>query len=537
MKNTFMAGLILSFGLLISCGSHKPDQVINWNNEIIYHVMPRSFYDSNGDGHGDFRGFAQKLDYLKELGVTTILFTPIYESDFYHNYFPVDYRKIDPEYGTMDEYIYLIKEIHRRDMKFLMDMETQYAQSGNIWFDDSYLNPQSEYSNFIYYRDSLNQYPEQIFTKPYSDLNYFEAWPNQDRNIVFLDLNNDEVKRYMLDFYSFWVDPNQDGVFDDGVDGFRIDHIMDDLDYKGIFTNMYAEFWAPIFSRCKEINPNLFVLGEQSNWNTYGEEMVSKSGADAAFSFPLRFAISGKNGTHDMYSSEEQSILIDPNRVHEEVEKTSIRFDDNTYSVLFLENHDTDRWASIIGEKQGLLRVGAVLNLLLPGVPSIYSGQELGLTGVKGDYGSDANHIPVREAFPWDADMTSVGNAIWYKGDGGWWTNSIWMTGAVDSLNLNYQKAQPFSTWNLYHNLIQLRKNTACIKTGGYRSNMQPTEGVISFTRYLPDVQVSVYLNLTENMQPIQLTNNSGIPVFAEGFNESSSALSAYGILITKYEK
>ena len=83
-----------------------------WNDDIIYHVNQRSFFDSNGDRHGDLKGFVEKLGYLKELGVTTILFTPLYESDFYHNYFAKDYEKIDPEYGTMEDYLDSVSYTH-----------------------------------------------------------------------------------------------------------------------------------------------------------------------------------------------------------------------------------------------------------------------------------------------------------------------------------------------------------------------------------------------------------------------------------------
>ncbi len=131
--------------MLLSCSEvheNKGNNTVNWQDEVIYHVMQRSFYDSSGDRHGDLKGITGKLDYLEELGVTAILFTPLYKSDFYHNYFPVDYEKIDPRYGSMDDYFEFIEAVHDRGMKFIMDMETQYVQNGNLWFEDSYMNPE-----------------------------------------------------------------------------------------------------------------------------------------------------------------------------------------------------------------------------------------------------------------------------------------------------------------------------------------------------------------------------------------------------------
>lgn len=481
--------------------------LINWKDEIIYHVMQRSFYDSNGDLHGDLNGFVEKLDYLQSLGVTTILFTPLYESGFYHNYFPTDYEKIDPEYGTMEDYLNFVKAVHQRGMKFLMDMETQYAQSGHRWFDDSYQNPDSPFSDFIYYSDSANQYPEQIFMPSRSPLHHFKAWPDKRHHIVLLDLNNPKVKKWMIDFYAFWVDPNGDGNFEDGVDGFRIDHIMDDLDKLGIFTNLYEDFWKPIFKHCKTINPNLFVLGEQSDWNEYGNKMVQQSGADAAFSFPLRFALAGEEVTSNMYEDGAISTpLSKPSKIHETIIETIKRFPEGTYSVNFIENHDTDRWASIVEERQGLLKTAAALNLLLPGVPSIYYGQELGVTGKKAEYGSDANHIPVREAFPWHPDANTPGVAAFYKETGAWWEQSYFQNGGSIRFALNIQQADPKSIWNLYRSLIALRKKYHAFKYGDYQALILDSPKIMAFTRTWEEEKILVLLNLSEEKIEYELS-------------------------------
>jgi len=529
--------LILTF---ISCkqiNNTKLNEEANWNDEIIYHVMQRSFYDSNGDRHGDLNGFVEKLGYLQELGVTTILFTPLYQSDFYHNYFPTDYEQIDQEYGTKEDYLNFVKAVHAHGMKFLMDMETQYAQSGNIWFDDSYKNPKSPYSDFIFYSDSMNSFPEQIFFPSKSPLHEFKAWPGPTHNIVHLDLNNEEVKKWMRDFYISWVDPNGDGKFDDGVDGFRIDHIMDDLDNKGLFTNMYRDFWNPIFTACKTINPKLFILGEQSDWNEFGDKMIKESGADAAFSFPIRFALAGEEGTHDMFKvAVSTGVKMDPDRIHQQVQETVKRFDKNTYSVTFLENHDTDRWASVSNENQGQMRIGAALNLLLPGIPSIYYGQELGLTGQTHEWGSDANHIPVREAFPWTPDPDEKGNAIFYKNTGEWWDISFWNQDKIKELALSNQKVDSTSLWNCYKRLISLRKKYASFRQGNYQPIDSGNENLMAFSREFQGEALLVVLNLSAETIQIdpKLFDSWNEEVFISGTQKSKAlkALEPYQIVI-----
>ncbi|MBO3098153.1 alpha-amylase family glycosyl hydrolase [Gelidibacter pelagius] len=534
--------------IVISCkqntqqlaNNSEKEHLINWNDEIIYHVMPRSFYDSNGDRHGDLNGFVEKLDYLKELGVTTILFTPLYESGFYHNYFPTDYEKIDPEYGTMEEYIRFIKAVHSKGLKFLMDMETQYAQGEHRWFADSYKNPDSEYSDFIYYTDSLNKYPEQIFMPAKSELFDFKTWPNtESHHIVILDLQNQRVKDWMINFYKFWVDPNQDGSFEDGVDGFRIDHIMDDLDHKGILTNLYKDLWKPIFEACKEVNPDIFILGEQSDWGDYGDVMVKESGADAAFNFSLKFALTSEAKANDMYKSTETlGVHMDPQAIHRAVNENLKRFKDHTYAITFLENHDVARFATLSGNEDQM-RLGGVLNLLLPGVPSIYYGQELGVTGKIHEWGSDVNHLPLREAFPWTPDYNDEGTAVFYKDSGEWWDISFWNTDTPKKLALSVQQKDETSLWNHYRKVIALRKDNAAFRRGTYEPILNDHLDVLAFKRAYEDETFAVVANVSNaeiTVADFNLKQWQTDPVYGELHvnAEGELTLPPYGYAILK---
>ena len=105
-------------------------------DEVFYHVFNRSFRDSDGDGHGDLQGIIDGLDYLQSLGVTSILLTPLYPSEFYHNYFTSDFEAIDPDFGTPDDYRRLIAEVHRRGMKLYLDQEIQYTDGEHPWYTE-----------------------------------------------------------------------------------------------------------------------------------------------------------------------------------------------------------------------------------------------------------------------------------------------------------------------------------------------------------------------------------------------------------------
>ncbi|RZJ63901.1 MAG: alpha-amylase, partial [Flavobacterium sp.] len=320
-------------------------------NEVMYHVFQRSFFDSDGDGHGDLKGMTQKLDYLKELGVTTILLTPLYQSDFYHNYFATDFEKIDPKYGTMKEYAELIKQIHIRKMKVYQDVEMQYVTGKHSWFTDSYKNPKSQYSNYLFYNDKQNQKPYYFLGVP-----EFTTYNNSKEQIIVVNMKEARVKEYTYKVLKYWMDPNNDGMFEDGVDGYRLDHMMDNLDNSGKLTNLFKDFWTPLLNDLRKINPDLQIVAEQANWNSYGYDYFTKGNVDRVFAFRLKQAI----GT------------FDKKKISAAADSTFRFLPKGKQQVVFIENHDTNRFASEPGMNPGKLRVAAALNVLIGGVPSIY---------------------------------------------------------------------------------------------------------------------------------------------------------------------
>ncbi|MCB0845753.1 MAG: alpha-amylase, partial [Bacteroidetes bacterium] len=406
----FLPLVILYPLLFFSCNSSSEttaperSRVEEKADEIFYHVFQRSFYDSDGDLHGDLNGLEEKLDYLQDLGITSILLLPLYDSDYHHNYFPNDFKKIDPRYGTEKDYLSLIDAIHNRGMKLYMDMEVQYVTEKHPWFKDSYQNPESRFSDYVVYNGENNTDPETIIF----GLDSLEGFDGKKLAITTVNLKNEKVKNYMKNLFLYWVDPNQDGDFSDGVDGFRIDHMMDDLDWKGKFTNLFTDFWNPIFKACRAVNPELKIIAEQANWNDYGHDYFTEAEVDMTFAFGVKNAIT----------------IMDKNRIMGKYDSTFMDLPAGKNQIIFLENHDTNRFAEDVESNSGKLQIGAALNILLKGVPLIYYGQELGMTG-KGGFQAfgmtDGNDIPRREAFEWEAEVDADGHAIWYKDTGPWW--------------------------------------------------------------------------------------------------------------------
>jgi glycosidase len=449
--------------------------------EIIYHLFQRSFYDSNGDLHGDLNGVRQKLDYLQELGVTSILLLPLYESFYYHNYFAVDFKKIDPEFGTMQDYINLVKEVHRRGMKIYLDMETQYVTEDQLWWKDSYGKPGSKYSDYILYNDSANTKPESIIF----NLTELQGYNGVRKKAATANLYSKNFQEYNFQLFKYFTDPNNDGKFDDGADGFRLDHMMDDLDFKGRLTDLFTKFWSPLLVRLKKINPKLSIIAEQAVWGSFGFEYFEKGNVDRVFAFRLQQAIAS----------------FDKNKIAAMADTVLVMTPRNKQQIVFIENHDMQRFASVVNKDLAKEKIGAVLNLLIGGVPSIYYGQELGMFG-KGGFGkfgmTDANDIPMREAFEWYKTDTGKGMALWYKNSGPWWDSTNLK--ANDGISLEEERKYPGSLFNFYKNIIHLRQSTPALSTGDYQAAPNNNDEVFSFLRKGKNT-VCVVVNLSDQIQ------------------------------------
>jgi glycosidase len=307
------------------------------------------------------------------------------------------------------------------------------------------------------------------------------------RKVATVNLHHKAVQEETFKIYSYWVDPDQDGHFEDGVDGFRLDHMMDDLDHKKRLTDLFTTFWKPLFSRLKKINPALVNVAEQSDGGLGFEYW--QSGVDRVFAFPLQRAFLTMNKA-------KISAIVD----------TIVHTSSLQDQVVFLENHDLQRFSSAVGNRLPLLKIGAALNLLVGGVPSIYYGQELGMTGTNamGKYGwNDGNDIPLREAFEWYRQDTGKGMALWYKDTGPWWDHSGLKPN--DGISLEEERKDASSIWSFYRKLIKIRKSYPALALGRYKTLSNNNDHVYSFIRYYGADQVIVLINFSGATQKVPI--------------------------------
>ena len=486
--------LFLLFSSSCFSQSDKRKAATGTKNEVIYHIFLRSFYDSDGDGNGDLKGLQSKLDYLQDLGINSILLTPLYSSLYYHNYFSDDFEKIDPEFGTLQDYLSLVKDVHKRNMKIYLDMETQYVTEDHVWWKDSYGNPGSKYSDYILYNDSAHTKPEPIIF----NLTELPGYDGTIRKVATVNLHSKNVLDYNYNLFKYFVDPNHDKKFDDGVDGFRLDHAMDDLDWKGRLPDLFENFWKPLLTKLKAVNPKLRIVAEQANWMDWGKDYFEKANVDRVFAFRIQKAFT----------------TFDKKQLEQQIDSTFSQTSAGHQQVVFIENHDLDRFASLVKKDPAKEKVGAAFNLLTGGIPSIYYGQELGMYGV-GGYGkfgmTDANDIPRREAFEWYQTDEGKGMAIWYKNPGRLWWDSTNLK-PNDGISLEEEKNDPNSLYQFYKKLLRLRQSNPALYAGNYQTISNNNETVFSFLRAAKDQRLLIVINLSSKPQQTNIDDKGILP-------------------------
>ena len=262
--------------------------------------------------------------------------------------------------------------------------------------------------------------------------------------------------------------------------------MMDNLDNVNRLPHLFSTFWTPLLAKLRAINPKIKIVAEQAEWTSFGIDNLKAGSVDRVFAFRLAFAIRN-------FSKKELMQVAD---------STFLQTPADKQQVIFIENHDMQRFADAVKSDPGKLRVGCVLNLLMGGIPSIYYGQELGMRGSKGNFGmTDGNDIPDRQAFEWYKSDIGPAMAYWYK-NGPWWTQDNTDI-PNDGISLEEEKNEPQSLWNFYRKIIRLRKNNSLITSGIYTNLKNNNDHIFSFMRYNGQEKFVVIVNLSNDKQDV----------------------------------
>ncbi len=462
-----------------------------WNDTVFYEIFVRSFNDSDGDGVGDINGLIEKLDYLNDgdpnrtddLGVTGLWLMPIMESPSYHGYDVVDYFKVDEEYGTEEDFRRLIEEAHARGIYVIVDLVTNHTSSEHPWFQES-RDPASEKREWYIWEDEDPGYRgpqgQQVWHRTPEGYYYALFWDGMPD----LNYENPEVTEAMQEAAQYWLE-------DMGVDGFRLDAIKHIVENGQMQENTQAthEWLQGFYTFYKDINPEALAVGEA--W-TSTQQVLKYTGdeVDIAFQFDLANAIlnSADSGHSPQITKEQRNVVGS--------------FPPGQYAT-FLTNHDQNRVMSRLGEDENKAKVAATWLLTSPGVPFIYYGEEIGMTGTKPDE-------DIRRPMQWASD------------DGltvGFTAGRPWRYPAEDyeERSVALQTDDPDSLLNHYRALIHLRSEHEALRIGDWIEVETDSADVYAFLRAAEDEVLLVLINFSEDpVSDYSLSLKEG-PLVGEG--------------------
>lgn len=297
--------------------------------------------------HGSLKGITRKLPYLKELGVDVLYLTPIFRANTTHKYDTVDYLQIDPGFGTEEDLRELTRAAHEAGMYVVLDAVFNHTSRDFFAFRDLLQN--QEYSGYQdwYYVDDFPARGD--YMPSYRSFSYFGGMPK-------LNCRNPQVRKYVCDAAAYWTRNCH-------VDGWRLD-VADEIG---------RDFWREFRRKLREINPQVLIVGEI--WHFNGSYLAGDQW-DGVMNYHFTDAVKGLLLERRL-SAREFAQRLD--FVRGRLKKEAV-----PYLWNLIDSHDTDRFLSQAGGNREILKLAAALQLLLPGMPMIYYGDEVGMTGKKG---------------------------------------------------------------------------------------------------------------------------------------------------------
>lgn len=503
-----------------------------WKERVFYQIYPRSFQDSNGDGIGDLRGIISRLDYLKSLGVGAVWLCPVYDSPNADMGYDIrDYEKIMAEFGTMEDFDELLREMHSRDIKLVMDLVVNHSSDEHRWFVESRSSRDNPYRDYYIWRDGKDG------REPNNWASFFtpSAWSYDEGTGQWYlhlfsekqpDLNweNPSVREEVYAMINRWLDR--------GVDGFRMDVITviakapglpDGTGAPGnggyVFSSEHFAFQPKLHEYLREMRLRCFdgrdcmCVGETSFVNTENASSLVGDGRELDLLFEFDLVDSDCDG------AKWNLVPLDVSKVKRIFSAWQGAIDWNT---LFLGNHDQPRIVSRFGctDSEELWKRSAkclaTLMYLQRGTPFIYQGEELGMTNAPFETREqlrDVEELNLLALCKSETELEWAWRGIKAKGRDNARTPMQWNAGKNAGftagepwimLNPNYtwinveaEEHDPDSVLNYYRALIALRSSTPALLRGSWREVLPESGQVVAFTRELEGEVYTILCNLS----------------------------------------
>lgn len=488
----------------------------SWEKRVVYQIYPRSFNDSNGDGIGDINGITEKLDYLKDLGVTALWLSSIYCSpmnDF--GYDVSDYYQIDPLFGSLKDFDNLLKRAHKRDIKVLMDFVPNHTSQEHAWFHESRESKRSSKRDWYIWKQ-----PTKSGAVPNNWLSVFggSAWQFDEKTGEYYlhsfdvsqpDLNwrNPDVVKEVKKIMRFWLKR--------GVDGFRVDvayHLFKDL-----------------YFRDEPDNPE-YQIGKQSQYHSLShiytvglpetvqmlkklhnviDEYEDRFMVCEIYTFLKEIVNLYRIIDHHSFAPFNFSFLSLPWKAQDQkrfIDEFDEMIGDDYFPTYVLGSHDFPRIVSKLGEKQA--RAAALLQLTLRGIPFIYYGEELGMKNrhIPKDKlkdpialhmkGSGFGRDPVRTPMQWD-DSKHAG----FSDVEPW----LPLENEFRSRNVMAETMDKTSFFNLYTSILKLRSTRSSLSSGKYIPASCKNPDVFGFFRRDENEETYILANFSKESHETKL--------------------------------
>jgi len=485
---------------------NDPEPANWWQRGVIYQVYPRSFQDSNGDGIGDLNGIAGRLDHLVGLGVEAIWISPIFLSpmaDF--GYDVADHRAVDPIFGSLADFDRLLAAAHAKGLRIILDFVPNHTSDQHPWFVESRSSRKNAKRDWYVWRaprgdggpptNWLSEFGGPAWTlDAVSGEYYYHAYLKEQPD---LNWRTPAVRAAMLDVLRFW--------FQRGVDGFRVDAIHQLIEDDRLRDNPPDANWRPGMSPARRLlraytmdQPEVHeaIAAMRQVADSFGDKVMI---GEAYLPIDRLMAYYGVDltGFQLPFNFHLMSTPWTPTAVAALIQAYERALPKGGWPNWVLGNHDRSRVASRLGCEQA--RVAAMLLLTLRGTPTIYQGEEIGMTDVaispeqvvdpweKNVPGLGLGRDPVRTPLPWDASPK-----------GGFTSGEPWLPLGPehDRVNVASEARDPQSMLSLYRALLALRRREEALVTGQWEP-VAAGEQVLLYERRRGSRAVGVALNMT----------------------------------------
>ena len=528
-----------------------------WKEGIVYQIYPRSFKDTSGNGVGDLRGIIHKLDYIKSLGVTMVWLNPIYESPNDDNGYDIsDYRAIMKEFGSMKDFDELLEGLHKRGIKFIMDVVVNHSSDEHEWFQ------QSRSSRNNPYRDYYHWWPAEK-GKPNHRWSFFDensdAWKYDEQTDAYYlhyfsqkqpDLNweNPKVRQEVYDIMKFWAEK--------GVDGFRLDafqYVSKDITFppfpEGYDVDVpsvieYHGMGPHIHSYLKEMNEqvlskyDVFAVSEGVGSTLQdAHDLVDEDRNELQMAYHFEAT--------DMVTTLEKCTLA---QFKESFTKWDKSFAEKGWIAIYLSNHDQSRFINRYGSDKPAFKdySAKLLNtfiLSMRGTPYTYYGDELGMTNIGftkieqykdiaaiNGYKKAATDGEDLDLYLQKLNLLSRDNGRtpmqWDATKNAGFSNETpWLPVHENhsTVNVLHQENDQNSVLNHFRKMVALRKKNLLLVYGNYEIIQEEHPTIYAYSRTLEDQKMLILLNFSELESSIAMSSyNSANEVLINNYSELS---------------